>query len=109
MVGHYPGGNEERYLRNVTERRTFAMERACDFGGCKVEGIFELVFRDCQHPFHSRHGPIFFWTLFEVVKNLADEPRVLDGSGPHRASKLHRHVRRRLGQGWRGRDTVCII
>jgi len=75
------------------------MERTRDLGGCEVEGVFELFFSNRQHPFHPRHGAVFLRRLFYMFKNLADELRVLDGRGPHRASKLRTCVPKRLSQG----------
>jgi hypothetical protein len=94
----------ERHVRNITERGTFAMECTRDPGRCEVEGVSEFFFRDCQHSFHPRHGAISFRRLFEVLENLADELRVLDGSGPHWTSELHKGVRRWLSLELRDRD-----
>jgi len=105
QVGHvHQAERGERYLRDVTKRRTFAMECTRDLGGCKVEGSFEFLFRDRQHPFHPRHGAISFWRLLEVFEYLSDELRVLDWSGPHRPSKLNTSVSQAIESG-RGRDT----
>ena len=65
------------------------MECTRDLGGCKVEGSFELLFRNRQHSLHPCHGTISFRRLFEVFEHFSDELRALDWSGPHRASKLH--------------------
>ena len=92
-------------VRDITERRTFTMECTRNLGGREVEGVLEFIFRDRQHPFHSRHGAVFSWRLFEVFKNLANELRVLDRRGPHWASNLSKYVCKRLSWGRRGPDT----
>ena len=38
-----------------------------------------------------------------MLENLADELRILDGSGPHRTGKLHAGIRRRLSLELRDR------
>ena len=78
------------------------MECTRDPGRREVEGALEFLFRDRQHPFHPRHGPVFSWRFFKVFKDLADELRILDWRRPHRASKLSAWVHKPLSRGRRG-------